>query len=195
MDFPKTARGISNQITRTRKYFSDYKREYGGFHDSNGSRYYLFYLCFLLGDNRRSSEYLRWYEKNFPDDIGEPVQLLCWALIVHRMGKNAEKRLAEAMLSNIYLIPVILGDKIAKVDMWHSSNYEAPEYLDYFPDRIKAEITSEDKKWIESCYISDKFQGLLKRHIDINNQLKNLSIGEERNNLVRELSYLLDDFE
>ena len=66
MNLPKTPKGLSNKITKIRSQFSAFKREYGGLDDGGGARYYLFYLYFLLGDNRRSSAFLRWYEKEFP---------------------------------------------------------------------------------------------------------------------------------
>ena len=138
---------------------------------------------------------MRWFEKEFSDDIGEPVALLCWALILNRIGKNGEKKFAETMLSNIYLIPLLLGAKMAKVDMEHSSNFEEPEFLDYLPERIKKGITAEDKKWMESCYFSDKFQAVLKHYIKINKALLKTPVGERRSALVEEEHSLLDEWQ
>ncbi len=192
MTFPKTPKGLSSRITKIRSQLSAFKREHGGHDDSGGARYYLFYLYFLLGDNRRSSEYIRWYEQEFPDDANEPTQLLCWTLILHRMGKEGDYKLAETMLSNIYLIPHILGAKMAKADMWHSCSDGEPEYIDYFPEQIQNAITEEDKTWIEGLYFSDRFQKILNRHIEINHLLQTTPIGEERRALVKEEFSLLD---
>jgi len=194
MNIPKTPRGLSGQITRIRRYFSSSKREFGFIDDGNGSRYYLFYLYFLLNDNRRSSEYIRWFEKEFPDDSCEPFQFLCWALILYRMNKkkDAEYRLAETMLSNIYLIPHLLGDPIDRVDMWHSSNYEDPEMVDYLPEEIQKSITEDELAWIQKLYRSDPFQKLLSRHIAIYHKLENLRAGDKREALIKEQQNLLD---
>ncbi len=193
MTIPKTPKGLSSRITKIRSQLSSFKREYGFIDDGSGARYYLFYLYFLLGDNRRSSEYIRWFEKEFPDDANEPTQLLCWAFILHRGGKDGERKLAETMLSNIYLLPHILGGRMAKADMWHSCSDEDPEYLEWVPAEIIEAITTEDKTWIEEQYFSDSFQKVLKRHIEINHELLITPPGEERSALVKEAHSLLDE--
>jgi len=195
MAIPKTPKGIGNQITRIRTGLSAWKREYGFIDDGGGERYYLFNLYYLLGDNRRSSEYLRWFHKQFPDDSGEPSALLCWALILHGMSKSGDHMLARTMLSNIYLIPHLLGKKIERAAMWHSSNWEEPDYLVEIPQKVIEAITEEDLAWIGDRYHSEVFQQVLKRHIEINQALEIASRGEERSALVRELRSLEDGIE
>ena len=195
MAIPKTPKGIGNQITRIRTGLSAWKREYGFIDDGGGERYYLFNLYFLLGDNRRSSEYLRWFQKQFPTDSGEPSALLCWALIVHGIGKSGDHMLARTMLSNIYLIPHLLGEKIERAAMWHSSNWAMPDFVENIPERVIEAITEEDMAWIGETYHSEAFQKVLKRHIEINQALEIAPRGEERSALVRELHSLEDGIE
>ena len=40
-------------------------------------------------------------------DAGDPIQLFCWAIILFRMAEqdNGGYKLAESMLSNLYIIP------------------------------------------------------------------------------------------
>jgi hypothetical protein len=170
MIIPKTPKGISNRITKIRSQLSAFKREYGGHDDSGGARYYLFYLYFILGDNRRSSEYLRWFEKEFPDDSGEPFALLCWA----------------------YLIPHLLGESIDKIEMFNSSNWAQPGFMEYFPERVHEAINEEDLSWIREKYESDYFKKVLKRHIEIETELEKTPRGDKRSSLVRELYSLLE---
>ncbi len=195
MAIPKTPKGIGNQITRIRSTLSAFKREYGFIDDGAGDRYYLFNLYFLLGDNRRSSEYLRWFQEQFPSDYGEPSALLCWALILHRGGKGGVHMLGRTMLSNIYLIPYLLGEKTERVAMWHSSNWGEFDYIKEIPGRVLDAVTDEDKAWIRESYYSESFQKVLKRHIEINKALEILHPGEERSALVRELFSLKDSIE
>jgi hypothetical protein len=194
MTFPKTPNGLSNQISRIRSQLTAFKKEYGFIDDGTGARYYLFYLYFLLGDNRRSSEYVRWYQKSFPDDICEPLALLCWALILNRMGKDGDLLLARTMLSNVYLIPHLLGEDIDRVDMWHSSSDEDPDFIEYLPERIKEAIIDEDLAWIRERYESEKFQRVLKQHIEIRHELQHTRVGAARSALVTEEFSLLDDW-
>jgi hypothetical protein len=191
MTIPITPKGISNHITKIRSQLSVFKREYGGYDDSGGARYYLFYLYFLLDDNRRSSEYLRWFEKEFPDDSGKSFALLCWAVILHRMCKDGDFILARTMLSNIYLIPHLLREEMPE-EIPHSSNWEEQSFLEYMPERVQEDITDDDLTWIRERYKSDSFQKVLKRHIEINHELQNTPVGEKRSALVQEEYSLLE---
>lgn len=157
MTIPKTPKGISNQITKIRSQLSAFKREYGGHDDSGGAWYYLFYLYFLLGDNRRSSEYLRWFQKEFSDDSGEPFALLCWVLILHRMGKEGDYILARTMLSNIYLHPSPSGRKDSAYRYSKCIKLETTDYAEYMPERIREGITEDDLTWIRERYHSNRF--------------------------------------
>ncbi|WP_288014789.1 hypothetical protein [Sphaerochaeta sp.] len=194
MSIPKTPRGLSNTITRIRTSLSTFKREYGWIDDGAGDRYYLAYLYFLLDDNRRSSEYMRWFNREFPDDIGEPVQLLCMALMLHRMGKDGSSMLGRTMCSNIYLLPFILDEKAEQVDMWYGCNYEESDYLDETPKVIVNAITDKDRQWLYEVYHSDKLQAALHRLIEINKKLLSERQGVRRSTLVTELSDLKKSF-
>ena len=192
MTFPKTPKGISSRVTKLRSQHSAFKREYGGHDDSGGTRYYLFYLYFLLGDNRQSSEYFRLFENEFPDDSGEPFALLCWALILRRMGKDGDLILARTMLSNIYLIPHLQGEEMAFEEMWYSSNWEGADFSEYMPERVQDAITNNDINWIRDRYHSERFQKVLNRHIEIEQELENTPRGVRRSALVHELYRLMD---
>ena len=192
MTIPKTSKGISSRITKIRSQLSAFKREYGWIDDGGGARYYLFYLYFLLEDNRRSSEYLRWFQKEFPDDACEPFALLCWSLILHRMGKDGDYALARTMLSNIYLLPHLLGKEMPSIEIRHSSNWAQPDFLEYLPERVVEAIIEDDLNWIRDKYESVKFQTVLSHHIQINKELEDIPRGEKRSALVQELYSLLD---
>lgn len=194
MNLPKTHKGISNKITRIRSQLSAFKREYGFIDDGGGARYYLFYLYLLLEDNRRSSEYFRWYEKQFPDDSGEPIALLCWAIMLNRMGKDGNKKLAETMLSNIYILPYILNEEHDFKIKKHSSNWSEEDLVDYIPDRIIEAIKPTDINWIRELYNSDTFKTTLSRHVELQIELENTPVGDTRSRLVNELYSLLDDW-
>jgi hypothetical protein len=174
---------------------SDFEMEHGLIDDSNGDRYYLFYLYFLLNDKKSSAEFIRWYEKKFPNDIGEPFQLLCWTLIVHRMGLEADRLLARTMLSNIYLIPRLLGQPSSGSNTWHAVTFGEIEYLDSLPKEIIAAINDDDRYWIREKYNSDLLQGILAQYIDIENELKNLPVGDKRSKLVYNSHHLVDRLE
>ena len=186
MGFPKTLKGLSNRITKIRTYLSETKREYGWLDDSGGLRYELAYLYFLLDDNRRSSEYMRWFDREFPDDTGEPFQLLCRALMLHRMKKTteAEKFFVKTMCSNIYMVPSLLDMKIEYEEIHHSIDWAEPGYVTNMPDRLRAAITPEDTTWIRDTYHSMRIQEIQAQYLEIEKQLVILPPGEKRKALV-----------
>jgi hypothetical protein len=195
MTIPTTKKGLATKITRFKTLFKKEYESYGFISDGKGKRYFLFILLFLLGNDLKSLDYFQWYEREFPDDIGEPFQKLCWALTLYRMGriKDAEYRLADTILSNIYLIPALIDKPVKKVDMLHGSNYAEPDYIYYLPDEIIDAITESDLGWLAEFYSSKIIQKILKRHIEIFFQLQNVRKVELRKPLVRESRSLIDE--
>ena len=97
------------------------KERYGFYRDGAGKRYQVGPHYMLLADNEGALGAFRWFEKEFPDDVGEPGHLLCWTLALHRAGNEigAAKRLRKTMLNNLYLVPRLLGSPIAELEIWH----------------------------------------------------------------------------
>ena len=139
MKLPKTETGISSMISRITSRLKYEKRTFGSIDDSAGARYLLGPLYLLRDDVDGSLKSFKWFEKNFPDDSGEPFHYLCWALAYYRSGqlKKAEDKLIQTMLLNLYLIPHILGDDQPVYDIWHGSNMDEKGYLDYLPGEYK----------------------------------------------------------
>lgn len=187
MSLPKTPRGLSSGITRIRAYLNQEKRDFGYLRDGEGWRYDLAMYYYLLDDNKRSAEYIRWFEKNFPDDVGDPLQMVLMALMLHRMGKDGSAKLVRAMLSNLYLIPRAIGETQDRLDIWHSSNWDIPEYVDSIPDRILDAITEDQREWIRKLYHSESVTHSRNRCIEIKHELQHEQIGPRRRVLVDEL--------
>jgi hypothetical protein len=186
---------LGNQIDRIKDRLKAEKKEHGAIFDRSGDRYYLFYLHFLLDDGKRSKAYIRWYRDQFPDDMGEPFQLLCWALIAHRNeDENTDLLLAKTMLGNLYLLPRLIGRPIGRTTIWHAITFAEPEYVDTIPPRILEAITDEEIEWIAGRYESPLFTDLRDRYIEIETRLKTLEPGEERSRLVDESHHLIDGF-
>lgn len=189
-----TEKKIKTKISSYKSSLNKEKKIHGFISDGAGKRYVLFSLYFLLSDFKKSEEYFKWYEKEFEDDSGEPVQKLCWAVTLYRMDKldQAEYRLADLMLSNLYVIPKILDRDIKKHDMWHSSSDEFIDYFDYFPNDVLEALTREDKNWIEGLHDSFVFQRIRQRYIEIFSELQNVDDVKSRRKLINEADSLLD---
>ena len=194
MDFPDTEQKVRARISRYRSSLNREKRDHGFISDGDGKRYLLFSFYFLLGDLNKAEQYFHWYESELPDDVGEPFQLLCWALLLFRMGKEAQAKhkLAQAMLSNLYLIPSILGRDIDKYDMWHSSNDQDIDCVQHFPLQVIDEIRLSEIEWLTEFYDSFEFKRLRERHISIYRELLRQKNIENRKKLIEEADHLLD---
>lgn len=196
MEYPKTKRGLQNRIDSYRKAMNDEKREWGYYNDGHGLRYILFSLYFLLDEKTLSKRYITWFDKNFDDDCGEPVADLCRALILFRRNEKKAARIAlgKTMLSNLYIIPFVLGREVREYDMWHSSNTEGTGWLEWTPDEVVNAITDHDKKWLQEQYDSQPFTKAREEYIAIYKELETVEGSSERGQLLTRANELVDLF-
>lgn len=185
---------LKSKISRYKSALNKEKKIHGFINDGAGKRYILFSLYFLLDDLKKSKKYFEWYKAEFDDDSGEPVQKLCWAVSLFRMKHMDEGKymLADLMLSNLYIIPKVLGLDIKKYDIWHSSSDEFIDYFDYIPNEVLESLSEEDKNWIEESYDSFVFKRIRQRYIEIYHNLLTIKDSEERGQILEESYSLLD---
>jgi len=195
LSFPETENKLRSRISSYNSALNKEKKSYGHINDGSGKRYLLFSLYFVLNDLKKSEDYFEWYMKEFPDDVGEPIQKLCWALSLYRMGKNdkAKYKLAELMISNLYIIPYIWGQEVQEYDIWHSSSDEHIDYVDYIPEEVKGKIRQSEIEWMKKLYDSFEFRRIRKRYIEIYHELQNTKELEARKVLLNESYSLLDN--
>ncbi len=114
--FPETEKKLKARISSYRTALNKEKKTHHFINDGSGKRYVLFSLYFLLNDLNKSERFFNWYQEEFPDDAGEPIQQLCWSLSLLRMNKPVEARyrLAKLMLDNLYLIPYVMGQPLSR---------------------------------------------------------------------------------
>ncbi len=168
------------------------KKEHGFYRDGAGKRYQVGPHYLLLGDNDGALAAFEWFEKEFPDDVGEPGHFLCWSLALHRAGNEigAAKKLRQAMLSNLYLVPHLLGAPISELDIWHGSSDAEPSFVEHIHEPYLALWTEEERDWASRLYRSPGFQAARKRYIEISKLLDSTRPGPERSRLVKEMHEL-----
>lgn len=154
----------------------------------------LFALYFVLNDLSKSEKYFEWFVKEFDDDVGEPIQKLCWAVSLFRLEKMKEAKylLGTLMLQNLYIIPKILGLDVQEYDMWHSSSDADIDYYEYIPQPLLESLTTEDKEWIKEMYDSFLFRRIRQRYIDIFKNLMTVEDYDEHGKILEESYSLLD---
>jgi hypothetical protein len=193
-DFPKTEKALKKRISSYKASLFKEQREFGHINDGAGKRYLLFPMYLALNNAEEAQDYISWYENEFSDDVGEPIQKLCWAVILKRIGKEAEARrmLAETMLANLYLIPKVLGEQMAQYDIWHPSSDAQMHYVEYMPKEALASLTQAEIQWISQEYESPDFRRIRNRYIEIYQKLKDIEKINERKQLLDESYSLLD---
>ncbi len=189
---PDTEQKLKAKISRYKSSMSKELKEHGCISDGYGKRFLLFSFYLVLGDNFKFSEYMAWYEKQFPDDGGEPVQLLCWTLGLYRMNRVAEAKhkLAELMFSNLYIVPKLLGEEIQILPIWHGSNYMEIDHCEEIPSEVLGTLSQEELSWLQTVYYSDAFSSARKRYIEIYAELDTVKDRDTRSTLVTESRHL-----
>jgi hypothetical protein len=186
--FPEEPKKIRARITRYERELRRERDKFGYISDGYGKRYLLGPLYLLMGDVEGAVKSFDWFEQTFPDDVGEPVHFLCWTLALYHSGdtSQAAQRLRQTMLSNLYLIPHLLGREQDELDIWHGTNYEQKGFLEYVPPEIWALWDAPALLWAEKIYDSPEFCRIRTRYIEIHEQLKSAPRGPRRSALVDE---------
>ena len=186
--FPKEPKKIRARITRYERELRKECDKFGYISDGYGKRYLLGPLYLLMGDIAGAVKSFEWFDETFPDDVGEPVHFLCWTLALYRSGEiaAASHKLLQTMLSNLYLIPHLLGREQDQLDIWHASNYEQKDFLQYVPPEIWALWDAPALQWAEETYDSPQLYQVRARYIEIYEQLESEPRGPRRSALVAE---------
>lgn len=186
LNIPDSEKKIKARISSYKSSLNKELKNHGCISDGSGKRYLLFVLYFALGDLTKFDEYITWYRQTFPDDMGEPIQKLCGALGLHRMAKEpeAQQMLADAMLSNLYILPYLLGERLEEHDIWYASTSEFLDYYKYIPEELIALINEEDLAWIKKLTHSSIFLHMKQQYIEIYQQLKYAKTVKERTALL-----------
>ena len=146
---------------RANRAFRELKKEgitRGHINDGSGRRYRVGVFYLLAGEIEKSADAFNWFYEEFPDDIGEPVFNLYSALCAYRTGQHpiARRRLMEACIGNIYMLPRLIGEDLSVQDIWHSSNWHRKEYLNEVSEFL-SEPSQVELQWIASELMTDEF--------------------------------------
>ena len=180
---------IRSRLRSYERKLQQEKKKSGYYHDGGGRRYQIGPHYMLLGDNDGALAAFEWFEKEFPDDVGEPGHFLCWTLALQRADNEvgAARKLRQTMFNNLYIVPHLLGSPIAELDIWHGSSDAEPGYIEYIPEAYFLLWTDAEREWASGLYHSLGFQSVRERYIEIARALDTTRPGPERNRLVEEL--------
>lgn len=191
-NLPKEPAKIRQRIRRYERAFEKELAEYGMYGDGAGKRFLLAPLYLVMGDLDGALKSFDWYVKEFPDDSPDAGHYLCWALALYRSGDNkvATRKLGQAMLANLHLLPHLFGENTKRLDIWYGCNLAEPEYIDYLPPEFFDIWTPEEREWARQLYDSELFTRIRREYIDIETQLRDEPRGLRRSQLVSDASEL-----
>ena len=174
---PKQIEKIKTKIRKIRTTLANEKRKFGCYDDSRGLRYFPPELYVKIQDYKGGLTYLRWFNKNFPDDMGMPDFLFGVGIILFKNEKykDAEKKIAETFCANTYVIDKYFLNKIEPITKYEWSNIENIEYAEYFSYSKENPELKDFTVWLEKIINSEKFITLKSKFIDLNKRL----LGEE----------------
>jgi len=186
--FPTDPKKIKQRI---RRYERSLRKDDSmrGLRDGYGKRFLLGPLYLMLGNVQDTLDHYEWYQGKYPDEYGYAFNFLCWAITLYRHGdvEEAERKIINTMLSNIFFIPYLLGHAIPSLDSWEDRYYNELIEIESFPHEILDYITSEEMEWVKTLYDSPRISAIREKYIEIDDQLENLPRGKKRTRLCNEL--------
>jgi hypothetical protein len=186
--FPKDKAKIKARIRAYEEALHAEEMKFNAIMDSAGKRYSLGLLYLLADDTDGALKAFQWFEQKFRDDVGEPFHYLCWTMALLKSGdiSNAKRKLLQTVLSNQYIIPILLGRDVERFEMWHSSNDREPEWIRNGPIELFELWDNESLVWVAEVYDSPGFAKLRTRQIEIYKQLQSESVMSRRKALLTE---------
>jgi hypothetical protein len=190
--WPTSPKAIKARIASYRRILRQEHYAHGMWGDGYGKRYWLFHLYFQLREDTEVRAYTDWYRANFPDDIGEASSLVCWALILHRLGREDEAiyRFVQAIDEKLPVVADLVGDLHAPYgifgeDLWQFYRVDAT---------VVAAMTDEERAWLHSTWWSPAVTAMRKKRIANGRAFAAATTREERVALSKEQDALVQAF-
>ena len=189
---PKQIERAKKKIADIKRTLAAEKRKFGCYDDSRGLRYLPTKYFIQLGDYNGGQAYLKWFEKNFPDDGGFPEFLFEQTIIFFKCGKlkEAEQKAFQTFCSNPYWFDKFFDKPITQLDMWHSSNITRPEYTEALGYSSTEQNLADFTDWLNKLISTDDFINRSNKYVDIYRRLNTETDKEMRHYLVRQASQL-----
>ena len=181
------------KIKQLRSTLAYEKRRFGFYDDGRGLRYVVIRECLKINDYKAGLNFLKWFNKNFPDDIGYPVFLFECTIVLFMNGKikEAEEMALRVFYGNTYLIEKFLNghakDDMGKIEL---SNWESVEILEDFKYSANDKNLVDFSVWLKTLFGSEEFKKKTETYLSILKRLMTENDSEMRDLLKGWLSQL-----
>lgn len=179
---PKQIERLRAKISHIKRTLAAEKRKFGCYDDSRGLRYLPAKYFVQLQDYKGGMTYLRWFNKNFPDDSGFPDFLFEWTLILFKCDKTKEaaKKAFETFCANTYLFDKFFGRPVIAVDKWEGSNLQVPGFTEYFDYSSEQPELTDFSEWLQKLISANDFKSRCDKYVHIQKRLRTESDREAR---------------
>ena len=179
---PRQIERLRKKIADIKKSLAAEKRKFGGYDDSRALRYLPPKYFIQLQDFTGGLAYLKWFSKQFPDDVGFPDFLFEWAIILFKNGKTraCEFKIFEAFCSNTYILDKYFGNAVIPIDKYEHSDLPTTAFLNYFEYAARQKDLEDFTIWLRAYINTAQFKDQCIRYIDIYKKLKTESDPEAR---------------
>ena len=189
----KQKQRLKDKIEKIKRVLTSEKRKLGCFDDSRGLRYMPTGLYVKLGDFDGGLKYLKWFDKNFPDDSGFPEFLFESTIILFKtndLDKAGEKAL-KAYFSNTFIFDKYFQREPKSIDKKTSSNTQQLDWLKDFQLTHDMDDLLEFSNWLDKFTKTEKFIKTVDEFNAINKELETEPVGPRRTMLVNKLYNLI----
>lgn len=171
---PKQIDSVKKKIADIKRILAAEKRKFGCYDDGRGLRYLPTKYFIQINDYSGGLTYIKWFDKNFPDDSGFPDFLFEWTIILFKCGnqKDAEKKAFKTFCSNTYLFDKYFGRQIVQIDKWEGSNLETPAFTKYLDYSNEQKELADFTEWLDSLISTQTFINKSNKYIEIQKRLK-----------------------
>ena len=192
----KQTERLRGQIAAVKRRLAAEKRRFGAFDDSGGWRYLPPKLYVQLGDHAGGLRYVRWFDKNFADDIGYPDFLFEWIILLFQNGrlKEAERKAVQTYCGNTYLFDKFFGRPLVSIAKWEGSNLEMPYLAEQLPYASQQPELADFAAWLGQFERTEQFATFAASFVALRQQLQVAEGYETRGGLLDELRALETGF-
>ena len=181
---------IKLKIKKQREALVAEKRKYGGFHDGGGRRYYIADLYLQIHDYNGAITYKKWYDKNFPDDIGDAMVSFNWSVAYHglNMIKEAEIYAIDTAFKNIYLHNLLLNKPVDKIEI---NKDDFVMLNNKVLEEFKNIVSTTYLSWLSDFIETNNYKEPINKYISLNKLLANENNLKNRSKLLDSIDELM----
>jgi hypothetical protein len=143
------------------------KKKFGGFDDSQGRRYFISDLYLRICDYKGAVTYKKWFDKNFPGDIGSPLLSLNWAIALHGLNQinETKKYTIDTAFQNVYLHRLLLDREANLIDMYDPHGQELLDRTRTWIVDCKKVVSKPYMDWLSEFIDSDEYNKQINKFI------------------------------